>query len=230
MLPLSCLDIGSGCTESLLQLARMIGDAPLRHSGGHVRGLHLSGTVEPEAMIVSSTCHVPRLVTAHSPAVLALDFNMLTASLQDHTHEAVEALDMSRLGNAYMLLEQLCQQYVFVAVQNLQGKTIPKWHHQLLHAWCAIQQPPQEPFVSPSDVLSAHPDLWPELALAEKCAPHLAEVLQGTTGYQGLLFSGGSMDTVRPVYQDAVVASFYNECVVEAVRAVMTHRPAGRQL
>ena len=29
--------------------------------------------------------------------------------------------------------------------------------------------------------------------------------------YQELLFPGGSMDTVRPVYQEGVVAGFYNE-------------------
>ena len=107
---------------------------------------------------------------------------------------------------------------------------IPKWHHRLLYSWCAKQSPPAGPLVSAAAVLSAHPDLWPEVALAERCGPHLAEVLRGTAAYQELLFPGGSMGTVRPVYQDAVVAGYYNECVVEAVRALVATLPASRQL
>eukprot|EP00964_Phaeocystis_antarctica_P107069 scaffold71841_cov76-Phaeocystis_antarctica.AAC.3 len=48
--------------------------------------------------------------------------------------------------------------------------------------------------------------------------------------YQELLFPGGSMDTVLPVYKDGVVASFYNECVVAAVRAIVDALPEGRLL
>jgi len=38
------------------------------------------------------------------------------------------------------------------------------------------------------------------------------------------------MDAVLPVYKDAVVASFYNECVVAAVRAIVDALPKGRLL
>ena len=48
--------------------------------------------------------------------------------------------------------------------------------------------------------------------------------------YQELLFPGGSMDTVLPVYKDGVVASFYNDCVVAAVRAIVDALPEGRLL
>ena len=38
------------------------------------------------------------------------------------------------------------------------------------------------------------------------------------------------MDAVLPVYKDAVVARFYNECVVAAVRAIVDELPTGRLL
>ena len=38
------------------------------------------------------------------------------------------------------------------------------------------------------------------------------------------------MDAVLPVYKDAVVAGFYNECVVAAVRAIVDALPKGRLL
>ena len=38
------------------------------------------------------------------------------------------------------------------------------------------------------------------------------------------------MDTVRPVYQEGVVAGFYNECVVAAVREIVDALPEARLL
>ena len=52
------------------------------------------------------------------------------------------------------------------------------------------------------------------MALTERCGARLADALTGVVPYQELLFPGGSMDAVLPVYKDAVVARFYNECVV----------------
>ena len=68
------------------------------------------------------------------------------------------------------------------------------------------------------------------MTLAERCGARLVDALTGAVPYQELLFTGGSMDAVLPVYKDAVVASFYNECVVAAVRAIVDALPKGRLL
>ena len=78
---------------------------------------------------------------------------------------------------------------------------------------------------------SANPRLSSrQVALAERCGARLADALTGAMPYQELLFPGGSMDTVLPVYKDGVVASFYNDCVVAAVRAIVDALPEGRLL
>ena len=52
-------------------------------------------------------------------------------------------------------------------------------------------------------------------------AARFAEALSGAIAYQELLFPGGSMEAVRPVYEKAVAAAFYNRCCVAAAEAVL---------
>ena len=68
------------------------------------------------------------------------------------------------------------------------------------------------------------------MALAERCGARLADALTGAVPYQELLFPGGSMDAVLPVYKNAAIARFYNECVVATVRAIVDALPQGRLL
>ena len=56
----------------------------------------------------------------------------------------------------------------------------------------------------------------------------MADALSGKVAYQELLFPGGSMEAVLPVYEDTVSAAFYNGCVVSAVESVLALLPAER--
>ena len=80
------------------------------------------------------------------------------------------------------------------------------------------------------DVLEASSRLWPEVGLARRCAPHLAEALLGTVPYQELLFPNGFSEVTLPVYQDAVTSRFYNDCVVPAVLSIIEELPTGRRV
>ena len=76
--------------------------------------------------------------------------------------------------------------------------------------------------MSATDVSAASGDIWAELQLAERCGAQLSDTLTGKVPYQELLFPGGSLDMVRPVYEQAHTAVFYNDCVVAAVQLVVT--------
>ena len=86
------------------------------------------------------------------------------------------------------------------------------------------------PQVTAADVRNAHADLWAEVQLAERCGPRFADALTGAVAYQELLFPGGSMEKVLPVYEDSPSSAFYNGCVVAAVEAVLALMPAGRRI
>ena len=77
---------------------------------------------------------------------------------------------------------------------------------------------------------AAHADAWAEVQLAERCGPRLADALTGAVAYQELLFPGGSMEAVLPVYESGAVATFYNECVVAAIEVVLAQLPADRSV
>ena len=84
--------------------------------------------------------------------------------------------------------------------------------------------------VTSAVVCGAHPDLWAEVQLAERCGPQLGEALSGVVAYQELLFPGGSMEVVLPVYEKAVASAFYNKCVVAVFEAVLTLLPAEQRI
>jgi hypothetical protein len=77
-------------------------------------------------------------------------------------------------------------------------------------------------------VRATHRKLGAEVHLAERCGPRLADALSGVVAHQELLFPGGSMEAVLPVYEDAVGAAFYNGCVVAAIEATLSLLPEAR--
>ena len=56
------------------------------------------------------------------------------------------------------------------------------------------------------------------------------DALVGAVAYQELLFPAGSMEAVLPVYEEAVVGTFYNACVVAAVEAVVALLADGQRV
>ena len=219
-----CVDLHG----SLQGVAMVVQHRALRLSSGRVRGLQESPTTEPEAALHASTLHVPRLVAPYAvlPSILNIGFEAMCCLVGVHTVHAQAALETNLLVPAYARLETLCQQYILNALRSLVD--VPAWHHKLLLAWCAKQvHPPSECTVLPVDVRDAHPNLWAEVQLAKRCGSKLADALSGSIAYQELLFPGGSMDAVLPVYEHAVVGAFYNGCVVAAVEALLELLPAG---
>ncbi len=205
----------------------------MRLPSGTVHGLQLSASVEPEAACGTATLHVPRLVAPFGaqPTALTIPFNAACHLLDSHTASATAALDTAHLLQAYALLDALCQQYLRDAVHALPASAVPTWHHKLLHTWCSRQQsPPVARTVAPSDVRAADPDVWAEVQLAERCGARLADALSGVVAYQELLFPGGSMEAVLPVYEHAVLSAFYNACVVAAIEAVLSLLAGGRRV
>ena len=226
-LPVWCIDVSNGAQS----IGEMIQRHRFRLPSGSVRGLQLGASIEPEVACCASSLCVPRLVAPYNaqPMLLELRYEALCRLLDEHTSNAMAALDVERLLTAYVLLDTLCQQFVRSAVHALSESMVPTWHHKLLYSWCAGQLPPQtDSTVTPADVLSAHPRLWAEVQLAEHCGTRLADALSGAATFQELLFPGGSFETVLPVYEHAVVGTFYNECVVAVVKSILAQLRGSR--
>jgi hypothetical protein len=224
-----CVDV----CDSAEGLATVVRQHSLRLPSGSVRGLHLGTSVEPEAACRTAALYVPRLVAPYDtqPFILGIAFAAVCRLLNAHASNAMAALDMDRLIPAYALLETLCQQHLHEAVHAVQDSKVPAWHHKLLYAWCAKQLPPPDcAVVAADDVRAAHADLWAEVQLVERCGPRFAEALASAFAYQELLFPGGSMEAVLPVYEHAAAGAFYNGCVVAAVDAVLALLPAERRV
>ena len=229
-LPAWCVDVREGGRG----VARVVEQHALRVSSGSVRGLQTRASLEPELACGATSLHVPRLVAPYGSQANALDagFEVIRRALDAHAlHAMGAALDMDAHQEAYALLETLCQQYVCDALQNLHEAVVPAWHHKLLYAWCVKQRLAASGHtVTPQEVIAAHPSLWAEVQLVERCAPRLADALSGAVAYQELLFPGGSMEAVLPVYERAAVGTFYNACVVAAVDAVVASLATGRRI
>ena len=221
------VDVKSG-TQGLPGLQAVLSSSTLRLPSGSVRGLTLNHSLEPEAAVTEVSLHVPRLVGPYNAIAssLAIQFTAVSEMLDEHISRAMAELDMERLPRAFELLELLCQQYVRDAVLSATQEEVPVWHHKLLYEWCSKQtSPPADADISPADVIAAHPALWAEVQLAERVGPHFGEALTSSVAYQELLFPGGSMEAVLPLYEQATVNAFYNRCVVVAVEAVLALLP-----
>jgi acyl transferase domain-containing protein/NADPH:quinone reductase-like Zn-dependent oxidoreductase/acyl carrier protein len=233
-MPVWCIDMSGDAKQIAGFLGRVVGSEALLLPGGVVRGLLLSSSLEPEATLQGAKLHVPRLVVpldTQLSSSLETGFKCIRHDLDSHTSSATAKLDMSRLTLAYELLGGLCNQYARDGIRELRSESVPLWHHKLLLGWGAKLAPsPLEGVSSPGNALAAHPDLWAELGLAERCGPRFEDALTCTVAYQELLFPGGSMELTRPVYEEAVAATFYNLCVVAAVEVFLANVRAGRRV
>ena len=224
LLPAWCIDM-SATSQGM---AQVIAHHTLRLPTGRVRALQLGVSVEPEITCNGIAPHVPRLLAPYDaePTCLAILFEAACQLLHMHTSRATATLDMDALSRGYVKLEELCQTFCRHAALTLPDSKVPVWHHKLVLAWYARQVLRSSDHASESgDLRRAHPKIWAEVQLAERCGPKLADALSGTVAYQELLFPGGSMKAVLPVYEDAVVAAFYNGCVVSAVEMVLSLLP-----
>ena len=147
------------------------------------------------------------------------------------TSRAVAALEMERLQSAYTLLDRLTCQYIHESIQTVRVSSVPAWYHKLLYTWCArLPLPPDDRVITSADVSAVGPEIWAELGLTERCGPRFMDALTGTVTPQDVLFPGGSMEVVRPVYEHALGNVFYNACIVAAVEAILELLPEERQL
>ena len=225
-LPLCCFDLPETGQQARHQLARICRSGTLHVADGIVRGLHLSPSVEAEVAYRFSALYVPRLVApydSNAARILEVSFTLMRNELEVHISNEMAKLDVPRLELGYSRLEALCQQYVQDALSTMGDvSAAPVWHHKLLYSWCAKQSTQRvEPSLTAADVTDAHPGLWAELQLAERCGPRLSDALTSTVRYQELLFPRGSLEAVLPVYESAVVSAFYNGCVVAALQVAL---------
>ena len=231
-LPLCCVDVH----ENAPGVRRLVQENSLTSQSGSVRGLQLSATVEREAachadagLNVPRMVRVPRVAPFDAPSAALEDtFEPLVQQLVTHIHSAMANLEMDRLDNVTVLLLALCQQYGRGAVQVLEASQVPVWHHKLLLAYLAKQPAPVMDAIPPK----SYPELQKlhEMRLAEAVGPRFGDALSGAVAYQELMFPGGSMELVLPLYEDGVAMSFYNGCIVAAVKAVLSLLPNGRRM
>jgi acyl transferase domain-containing protein/NAD(P)-dependent dehydrogenase (short-subunit alcohol dehydrogenase family)/SAM-dependent methyltransferase/acyl carrier protein len=89
--------------------------------------------------------------------------------------------------------------------------------------------PPEQSQHIRSELLRRAPDLAPHVALLERCAERLADVLAGRVLASDVLFPGGSMDVVEPVYRGNRWSDHFNaltaKAVVQAVSACRVQHP-----
>ena len=232
ILPAWCVDVQQGL-EGTTSFASVLRSHTLQLCDGSVRGLQTGASVEPEGAYVMRTWRVPRLVAPYSvqPTKPGGTLADLSLRLDAYITKAMSTIDIERLTPAYALLERLCQQYVNIDIQRLTEQQIPAWYHKLLYLWASLQKVPHSDVaITPEDVCAIHPDLWAEVQLAEKCGPWLADALSGNVAYQELLFPGGSMEAVLPVYEHGVCGAFYNSCVVAAVEGILAFLPSENRI
>ena len=104
----------------------------------------MKASLEPEAALVASNLHVPRMVMPQDtqPINPAINMDSMRKLLTTHVENAMAARDMDNLLKAYMALDALCQQYLRDAVHRLGGQeSVPVWHHKTLYLWCAQLDP-----------------------------------------------------------------------------------------
>jgi acyl transferase domain-containing protein/SAM-dependent methyltransferase/aryl carrier-like protein len=70
-------------------------------------------------------------------------------------------------------------------------------------------------------LLRAAPDLAPHVALLERCAERLADVLAGRMLASDVLFPGGSMEVVEPVYRGNRWSDHFNALTARAVASAV---------
>ena len=99
-------------------------------------------------------------------------------------------------------------------------------------AWIVERSPDREDTGAWCTSLQQHfgVALQAELALLERCGPHLAAVLQGRTDPLSLLFPEGSAELAEALYQVSPAARTFNHLLAEALVRAVAARPAGAPL
>jgi 3-oxoacyl-(acyl-carrier-protein) synthase/thioesterase domain-containing protein/acyl carrier protein/ubiquinone/menaquinone biosynthesis C-methylase UbiE len=225
---LACIDVDHLGIDLAGLIAPLLFTVALSLPQGSVHGLRTAPSHEQEVALVEGDLAVPRLVCGNLALAFEADFDKLVVSCSAFTDDKNASIDDAKLMAQAMAMEALCQTYIADAKSKTKGTDVIKWHHKLLYAWC-MEQPPLTERRSIDEVVREH-GRGPELRLSERCGPSLAEVLVGTASYQELLFPGGSMDMVLPVYESSIAGTFYNQCVVAAISSVRSQLPAGRKL
>jgi hypothetical protein len=197
----------------------------LQLPGGHIDGLKQAFSFEPEACFASGTMHVPRLVhLSEFPRCTLVGLNSLRQELIAHVTASAAKIDSQQLMRSYSMLIALCNQYISDAMSSSLRLDSPLWHHRLLRAWLATQHPTS--MLSKARALAAAKEEGSaELALAVHCGERLVDALNCTIPYQELLFPGGSMERLRPVYEDATISQFYNGCMQAVLQVVLKRQP-----
>lgn len=70
-----------------------------------------------------------------------------------------------------------------------------------------------------------HASLQPLVPLLRACVDHYPQILTGRMSAMEVVFPGGGIDLVRPVYGGSAVSRCYNEVVADAVRALAARTP-----
>ena len=226
-------DVVASSSASSQLVALACSGPGLRLAAGRVHGLQTSETLEVEVALCGSVARVPRLTSAavrrdddahRWSATLSTVGEAMMAKL----HARQSGMDMEGCNTFFHLLERLCMQYAHNAAVAVTAENVAAAHHRKLLAWCAAQpMPSSEPVTIEafdSDAFAA------EVHLAEHCGSRLQAVLQGEINEQSVLFPGGSLELVRPVYEDGMLASTYNACLVAAVCDIVAQLPAHRLL
>ena len=235
MYPVVCLDVHSALEQvgaSSSALRQLLSQGYLQVEDGNVFGLTVSPSSEPDAALRGGSVFVPRIAYPASSALSMVHFIKLEdvrAFVKEHLESAVAAIDWPALFPAYDLLDRLATQYINGSVNAITVDDVPVWHHKLLYAWAADWMRRHtfratieagRDLVSPADCINAHLALNAEVPLTQACGEALTDVLLSKEAYQQVLFPGGSMERVRPMYEDAVPTNFYNKCLVASVLAI----------
>ncbi|WGF87499.1 SDR family NAD(P)-dependent oxidoreductase [Marinivivus vitaminiproducens] len=98
-----------------------------------------------------------------------------------------------------------------------------------LDALLRLPAPERPAAVLKAGVLREMPELAPHVALLERCAGRLVDVLEGRALASDVLFPDGAMDVVEPVYRGNRWSDHFNDltarATVRAVEAARAHEP-----
>ena len=142
-------------------------------------------------------------------------------------------LDVTRLRVGHIIRELLAGRSVDEA---LTSGALASQHARLVRALLAVTRADTSaaPGVSDAEFATAiaqireqFPVLSPLLPLLEACVSAYPGMLAGKTPAATVIFPGGSVDLVRPVYGQSAVSGFYNARVAQAVLFLAGHTRAG---
>ena len=91
-------------------------------------------------------------------------------------------------------------------------------------------QPDKTEIPTRQQLLARFPDYQEELALFDRCASRLKDVLRGTCDPLQLLFPEGSVESASRIYQDAPLSRLPNALMRHVCQSVLRSMPSGRVL